>query len=82
MSENSTGNSPKLRPRTIVAIVLAILALIFVFQNTAHSKLKFLFWSMSMPAWIWLFILLAVGFLAGLLFPKFRARSRAGRSED
>lgn len=64
------------RVRTVVAVVLALLALTFVFQNTESKDVRFLFWSTSMPAWIWLLVVFAAGVVAGLLLPRFRRRAR------
>ncbi|TCJ00597.1 LapA family protein [Aeromicrobium sp. IC_218] len=64
------------RVRTVVAVVLALLALTFVFQNTESKSVRFLFWSTSMPAWIWLLVVFAAGVVAGSLFPWFRRRTR------
>jgi uncharacterized integral membrane protein len=63
-----------MRVRTVVAGVLVVLALVFVFQNTSSRRVHFLFWSMSMPAWIWLLIIFAVGVTAGSVFPWLRKR--------
>ncbi|WP_019144017.1 lipopolysaccharide assembly protein LapA domain-containing protein [Aeromicrobium massiliense] len=64
------------RVRTVVAVVLAVLALTFVFQNTGSKSIRFLFWSTSMPAWIWLLVVFVAGVVAGSLFPWFRRRAR------
>lgn len=43
-----------LSPKTIAAITAGVLAAVFVLQNTDEKHVRFLFWSWSMPAWIWL----------------------------
>lgn len=61
-------------PKVVVAVVLGVLALIFVFQNSAHGHVRFLFWTLSMPAWVWLLVVFVVGVVVGSLFPWFRRR--------
>ena len=63
-----------LGPRGIVAIVITVLALIVVFQNTASRDVHFLFWKASMPVWVWLFAMLLAGYVIGSIFPAFRRR--------
>jgi uncharacterized integral membrane protein len=66
----------RLSPKGIAAIVLAALALVFVFQNTARRKVDFLFWDMTLPMWVWFLALLAAGAVIGSLFPWLRPRRR------
>jgi uncharacterized integral membrane protein len=66
------GKFPK---KLIVAAVIVVLALTFVFQNTATGRVDFLFWSIEAPAWLWLLIIFLAGALAGWLFGR-RGRRR------
>ena len=63
-------------PKAIGATVLAVLALVFVFQNTAQRKVDFLFWDTTLPMWVWFLALLAAGVVIGSLFPWLRPRRR------
>ena len=63
-------------PRLVAGIVLAILALVFVFQNTGNGRVTFLFWRVDAPAWTWLVLIFAVGVIVGLLVPQFRRNDR------
>jgi len=63
--------------KTIGAVVVAVLALVFVFQNTGKGKVDFLFWTISMPAWIWLIVIFAAGVVVGSLFPWLRRKRTA-----
>ncbi|HEX7740282.1 MAG TPA: LapA family protein [Marmoricola sp.] len=63
-------------PKGIVALVIAVLALIIVFQNTASRDVHFLFWKASMPVWVWLGAMLLAGYIIGSIFPLFRRRGR------
>jgi uncharacterized integral membrane protein len=69
--------SKKVSPKLIVGIVLAVLALIFVFQNTEKRRVHLYFWNLDIPTWIWLVGVLAIGFVVGSLFPWFRRRSKS-----
>jgi uncharacterized integral membrane protein len=63
-------------PRLILAIVLGVVALIFVFQNSTSREINFLLWDMSAPTWLWMLILLAVGVAIGSIFPWGRRRKK------
>lgn len=60
--------------RTVVAAVLVVLALVFVFQNTSSRRVHLLFWSVSLPTWIWLLVIFVAGVAAGSLFPWLRKK--------
>lgn len=62
--------------KIILAIVVAIAALSFVFSNVAPATLRFLFLEFTMPAWGWFLAVLAAGVVIGSLFPWFRPRKR------
>jgi uncharacterized integral membrane protein len=50
----TSRQSPKqLSPRVVGTIVIAVLALIFVFQNTGRGQVQFLLWTVTAPAWAW-----------------------------
>jgi uncharacterized integral membrane protein len=75
MSEQA-AQSRSISPKMVVAGVVALLALVFIVQNTASKRVHFLFWSTSMPAWIWLLVVFAAGVLVGSAFPWLRRRRR------
>lgn len=58
----------KLEPKTIVFIVLILLAVIFVIQNLGNVPFKILFVTVQMPGIIFYSLLLGIGFLLGFLF--------------
>lgn len=62
--------------KVILAIILAIAALTFVFSNVAPATLKFLFLQFTMPAWGWFLAVLIAGVVIGSLFPWFRSRKK------
>lgn len=62
--------------RAIIAIIIAIAALSFVFSNVGPATLRFLFLEFTMPAWGWFLAVLLAGVLIGSLFPWFRPRKK------
>ena len=64
------------RWRTYLAMGLALLALIFVLQNTGETSVKFLFAETEMPLFFALVIALALGAAIGWLAPRVRRGSR------
>lgn len=75
-SQRSAGTSRALSGKAIVGIILAVLALIFVVTNTGAGTIQVLFWSIAMPTWVWILLVLAVGVTIGSLFPWFRPRKK------
>ncbi|MEJ1154473.1 LapA family protein [Microbacterium marmarense] len=62
--------------KALIAIIIAILALAFVFSNVAPATLHFLFLEFTMPAWGWFLAVLLAGVIVGSLFPWFRPRRK------
>lgn len=60
--------------KAIVAIIIAIAALTFVFSNVGPATLRFLFLQFTMPAWGWFLAVLVAGVVIGSLFPWFRPK--------
>ena len=59
-----------LSPKAIVAIVLGVLALIFVIQNTDSHRVNMLFWDARLPTWLWLLVILLIGVAIGWLLRR------------
>jgi uncharacterized integral membrane protein len=55
------------KPKLIAIIVLAILAVIVVVQNTDSVPMKFLFFTTEQPQAVLLFVATALGFALGVL---------------
>jgi uncharacterized integral membrane protein len=68
---------PKLTPGQIAGIVLLVLALIFIFENTASVKVRFIVPQVKLPLYFALLIAAVLGGLATLLI-QWRRRSRKG----
>ena len=71
-----SGHRFHLTGRIIIGGVIAILALILIFQNTQDVQVHVLFWHSDKPLWIWLLLLFAAGFAVGSLFPWARLQRR------
>ena len=65
--------------KLIIALILLALALVFAFQNTGTRPVNFLWWTVSLPAWIWFVIILVIGVIVGSLFPWFRPKRKAAK---
>jgi uncharacterized integral membrane protein len=74
ITSRSLDRIKHLSARAWITIVIAALALIFVFQNTENADIHVLFWESNRPVWFWLLLLFAAGFVVGSLFPWFRRR--------
>ncbi len=59
-----------MKPKYIVILILVLLAVIFVIQNSAMVTIKLFFWSISMNQIIMICGLLLVGFLIGFLVTR------------
>lgn len=64
-----------------LGIVLAVLAIIFVFTNTETTKITLYGLHLSGPTWLILLIILAIGWLIGLLMgrSRYRVKGTAGK---
>jgi len=62
--------------KVILAIILSVAALTFVFSNVGPATLRFLFLQFTMPAWGWFLAVLIAGVVIGSLFPWFRPRKK------
>jgi uncharacterized integral membrane protein len=53
-----------LTPIRIAAVLLTIVGLVFIFENTAHTKIRLLVPEVTMPLWL---ALLGMGLIGGLI---------------
>ena|SRR5215204_7191122 len=67
-------------PKLIIGAVVAVLALVFVFQNTDRKTVNFLWMDFEAPAWMWLLVIFLAGALVGYMFARRQAR-RAVRND-
>jgi uncharacterized integral membrane protein len=59
-----------MKPKTIIILILVVLAVIVVLQNTEIVTLQIFFWKISMSRIIFISFLLLVGFILGFLVAK------------
>ena len=75
-SSSASGPSGvNISPRMIIGVILAVLAVVFVFQNTDSAKLKIIFFTVEMPRWIAFLVLLVIGAIIGYIFRRSRDRA-------
>ncbi|MCK5087959.1 MAG: LapA family protein, partial [Melioribacteraceae bacterium] len=55
----------KTHPKLIVSIIIAVLVIIFMFQNSETVQIHLFFWTISMSRAIMVFSLLIAGILIG-----------------
>jgi putative membrane protein len=72
--DEAKGQGVQLSPRTVVGLAIAAVCLVFVFSNTSKATLRFLWIEITAAGWIFLFLLLALGFLAGFMVGRNRYR--------
>jgi uncharacterized integral membrane protein len=67
-----TGARSLLTASRISVVVPAVLALIFIFENTRHTKIRLLIPEVTMPLWTALLGTAVIGALCGAYFTKRR----------
>ncbi|MFF3573654.1 hypothetical protein [Nocardia jiangxiensis] len=55
-----------------VAIVLTVLAVVFIIENRHRVEIELLAVTIRSPMWLVLLVMFVVGWLAGILFRRFR----------
>jgi len=59
-----------MKPRSTVGIILGVIFLIFLLQNTQVVSIRFLFWKLSMSRIILLPLVMLAGFIIGFFVGK------------
>lgn len=67
-----------MKTKIIIIVVLAVLLIVFVLQNTAMVSIKFWFWELSIPRALLLFVCFAIGLIIGLIIPTAKKAKPAG----
>ena len=66
--------------RFIVPAVVVVFVLVLVLQNRIdHWRFHFFFWWLSLPAWVMVVLLLALGFLIGMAIAAYLRRRKGQR---
>lgn len=83
-SENAPGQGKKssIGAGTIIGGITAVIALIFILQNTGSGEIQFLAWSFTFPIWLWATILFLLGGVSGYYFHWQRVRARRKDRRD
>lgn len=63
---------PELTPARIAVLVLLVLLLVFIFQNTGETQIRLLVPEVTMPLWLALLGTALIGALCGAFFVKRR----------
>lgn len=75
MKTRGSGKAPssfRLSPRTIIATVLVLVAVLFIAQNRNSTTIELLWFSVQAPLWLVLVIIFVIGWVAGFLFERGR----------
>ncbi|MGW3418486.1 DUF1049 domain-containing protein [Streptomyces phaeochromogenes] len=67
------GGGNLMTPGRVSVIALAVLALIFIFENTRATKIRLLIPEVTMPLWMALLGTTVIGALCGAYFMKRRS---------
>ncbi|MEU6254672.1 lipopolysaccharide assembly protein LapA domain-containing protein [Streptomyces sp. NPDC047043] len=62
------GRRVAMTPGRVAVLLLAALALIFIFENTGDTEIRLLFWEVTMPLWAALLATALIGSLCGAYF--------------
>jgi uncharacterized integral membrane protein len=65
-----------MKPKMIAGLVLGVLILIILFQNTQATVLRFYFWNISMPQIILILLVLVIGLVCGFIAAKFMGKKK------
>jgi len=65
-----------MKPKIITGLVLAVLLIIILFQNTHDTILRIYFWQISTPQIILILLLLIIGFLGGFVTAKLMGKKK------
>lgn len=75
-SRMADSRMPEVTTKRVVALLLAVLAVAFIVQNTADGRVRLFWWKVEGPVWLWMTVLFVAGLVVGSLFPWGRRRSR------
>ncbi|MEU9733476.1 LapA family protein [Streptomyces sp. NPDC048002] len=70
--EKTSGKNPAFTPARIAVLVLAVLTLIFIFENTAETEIRLLIPVVTIPLWAALLGCTLIGALCGAYFMRRR----------
>ena len=62
--------------RQIIAAIIVVAALLFIFQNTRTGDFRFLWFDFKAPVWFWMLVVFCGGVATGLLVASRRAKQK------
>ncbi|MER6673293.1 LapA family protein [Streptomyces sp. NPDC000983] len=68
----TSGKNPAFTPARIAVLALAVLTLIFIFENTADVEIRLLIPVVTVPLWAALLVCTLIGALCGAYFMRRR----------
>ena len=72
----------RLNPRLVLGVVLGVLVLIFVVENTKETKIRFFVPQVTAPLWIGLMVAALLGAVAGGLIARHMAAPELRRLRE
>lgn len=63
-----------MKPKTIIILILIVLAFVMLIQNTQVVEVQLLFWKIAMSRIIMISFLLLMGFIVGYLVAKMQKK--------
>lgn len=69
-------------PRLVLGIVLGVLVLVFIAENTAETKIRFFIPQVTAPLWMGLIVAALLGALAGALIARHMAAPELRRLRE
>jgi uncharacterized integral membrane protein len=78
VSESKPQAKQRWRPtvKQIIAAILVVAALLFIFQNTHTGDFRFLWFDFKGPVWLWMLLVFAGGIATGFLLAGRRAKKK------
>jgi uncharacterized integral membrane protein len=78
VSESQPPAKQRWRPtgRQIIAAIILVAAVFFIFQNTKTGHFHFLFFDFNAPVWVWVLVVFGGGMVTGLLLASRRAKHK------
>lgn len=76
--DRAVGGRTSPSPTVIGAIVVAVLAVIFIAQNQEETQITFFFWDRRTDVWVAILVALILGALLGQLLTMMWKRRRRG----
>ncbi|MFD7866661.1 DUF1049 domain-containing protein [Streptomyces sp. NPDC057682] len=74
VSSGGKGGSGAFTPARILVLVIAVLSVVFIAENTKDVEVRLIIPLVTMPLYVWLIVMFVAGAACGAYF--FRRRSR------